>query len=110
MRICEGKTKAIIIDFTKNTLTLGNPFIFNKEPDLSINLKNKKIENIKKIKICLNCYKYVDYHLKVCNNCGQSFINKKSNTYKNIDFNESIKLIKLKNFKKIKEKILRELE
>lgn len=110
MRICEGKTKATVIDFTKNTLTLGNPFIFNKHPDLSINLQNKKIENVKKIKLCLNCYKYVDINSKICNNCGQSFTNKNSKAYKEIDFNESIKLVKLKDFKKIKEKILKDLK
>ena len=111
MRISEGKTKATVIDFTKNTLTLGNPFIFNKPPDLSASLQKKKIENLKKMKMCLKCYKYVDIHLIKCPNCRADFSNKLGKrNFKEIDFNESIKLVKLKDFKTLKNRILKDLK
>lgn len=109
-RIAPGKTTAKIIDFTRNSETLGNPFIFNRKPDLQIKIKERIVqdEKIIRIKICKFCFLHVKYNIKICPSCKKELTTAKQT--KEIKFDNQIKLIKQREFKYIKNEIVKRMK
>ena len=106
MRIHPYKSKAVILDFTKNSITLGTPFIFDRRADLKKNIIKQKIEKPTPLRQCKHCFIMYVSNLKECPNCKKT--PEKRDAV--IKFDETVELIKMKEFDSFKNQIRQDLK
>ena len=108
MRIHPQKQKAIILDFTKNSLTLAHPFIFDRKPDLKKDITKNMKTNTVPMKICKKCFIHYDSKLPACPLCNEA--PEKGTRDREIKFDETVELVKMKEIRALNKEIKEEIK